>query len=442
MTQALWSAVDRYIDDQLLAEDPVLEAALAASDAAGLPRASIAPNQGKLLELLVRIHGARNILEVGTLGAYSTIWLARGLPADGHVVTLELDSHRAAVARANIAHAGLAEIVRLREGPALQTLAELLAERAGPFDLIFLDADKRSNPDYLEGALKLAQHGTLIIADNVVRGGVILEPEGSDPQLGKGGVQGLRRFYELLAAEPRVSATVIQTVGAKGHDGFALALVTGEGGAARGGIAPPPGSFHLALGEGRSLRYLEEADTPELHALVVANRAHLERWMPWAAAQTLQDTASFIRRTRAQLANRDGFQTAVLEDGRIVGVVGFHAISTQHRLASIGYWLAAPAQGRGTMTRAVQALVDLALGTWQLNRIEIRAAVENVRSRAIARRLGFSEEGILRDAERIGERYVDQAVYALLARDWRRRGRRVTLDEGSGSPLTRAAGHP
>jgi predicted O-methyltransferase YrrM len=225
VTQELWTAVDRYIGERLLAEDPVLDTALAASDAAGLPAIAITPSQGKLLELLARIHGARSILELGTLGGYSTIWLARALPRDGRVVTLELDSHYADVARANIANAGLAEIVQLRVGPALQALSELHAEGDGPFDLIFIDADKQNNPGYLEWSLKLSRPGTLIIADNVVRGGAILDPTASDPRLGDGGVRGVRRFYELLGAEPRVSATAIQTVGAKGHDGFALALV-------------------------------------------------------------------------------------------------------------------------------------------------------------------------------------------------------------------------
>jgi predicted O-methyltransferase YrrM len=230
MTQELWTAVDRYIDDHLLPADPVLDGVLLANDAAGLPPIAITPNQGKLLELLARIHGARSILELGTLGGYSTIWLARALPKDGHVVTLERDPHYAEVARANIASAGLAEVVQIRVGPALQTLPDLVAEGAGPFDLIFIDADKQNNPGYLEWSLKLSRPGSLIIADNVVRGGAILDPEGSDPQLGDSGVQGVRRFYELLAAEPRVSVTAIQTVGAKGHDGFALALVTGAAG--------------------------------------------------------------------------------------------------------------------------------------------------------------------------------------------------------------------
>ena len=230
MTQELWTAVDRYISDRLLPADPALEAAIAASDAAGLPPIAITPAQGKLLELLVRIHGASRILELGTLGGYSTIWLARGLPRGGSIVTLELDPHHAEVAAANLARAGLTEIVQLRVGPALQTLPELLAEGEGPFDLIFIDADKRNYPGYLEWSLKLSHPGSLIIGDNVVRGGVILDPDGHDPRLGEGGVQAVRRFYELLAAEPGVSATVIQTVGEKGHDGFAVALVGGSNG--------------------------------------------------------------------------------------------------------------------------------------------------------------------------------------------------------------------
>jgi len=228
MTQELWTAVDRYICDRLIPEDATLDAAVAACEAAGLPPIAVTPAQGKLLELLVRIHGARRILELGTLGGYSTIWLARGLPAGGSIVTLELDHRHAAVATTNLEQAGVAEMVQLRVGAALQTLPELHAEGAGPFDLIFIDADKRNYPGYLEWSLKLSRPGSVIIGDNVVRGGVILEPDGYDPRLGEGGVQEMRRFYDLLAAEPRVSATVVQTVGEKGHDGFALALV-GDG---------------------------------------------------------------------------------------------------------------------------------------------------------------------------------------------------------------------
>ena len=225
MTQERWSAVDRYICDRLLDEDPVLDAALAASDAAGLPSIAVTPNQGRLLELLVRIHGARRVLELGTLGGYSTIWLARGLPAGGRLVTLEADPRFAEVALANIAAAGLAEVVQLRVGPALETLPELAAE-GGPFDLIFIDADKQNYPGYLEWSLKLSRPGTLLIADNVVRDGAILDAdtggEGDEDRL----LRGVRSLYELIAAEPRLQATAIQTVGAKGHDGFALGLVT------------------------------------------------------------------------------------------------------------------------------------------------------------------------------------------------------------------------
>jgi predicted O-methyltransferase YrrM len=232
MEQELWTAVDRYIADHLLPGDVALDAALRASRDAGLTRGAVTPNEGKLLEILARAHGARSILELGTLGGYSTIWLARALPEGGRLISLEADPHHADVARSNIARAGLAETVQVRVGPALETLPELVAEEAGPFDFIFIDADKRNNPGYLEWSLRLSRPGTLIIVDNVVRAGVILDPDGSDPRLGEGGVQALRRFYELLAAEPRVSATAIQTVGAKGHDGMVLALVTDLSGSA------------------------------------------------------------------------------------------------------------------------------------------------------------------------------------------------------------------
>jgi predicted O-methyltransferase YrrM len=227
MNHDLWTAVDGYIAEHLLPPDPVLDAVLAANDAAGLPPIAITPNQGKLLELLARIHGAHSILELGTLGGYSTIWLARALPQDGCLITLERDARYAEVARANIAHAGFGEIVELRVGPALQTLPELHDEGVGPFDMIFIDADKQNYPGYLEWSLKLSRVGTLIVGDNVVRAGAILDPNAEDPSFEDGGIAaGVRRFYEMLATEPRVSATAIQTVGAKGHDGFALALVT------------------------------------------------------------------------------------------------------------------------------------------------------------------------------------------------------------------------
>jgi predicted O-methyltransferase YrrM len=221
MSEHLWSAVDDYICDLFVGEDPILAATLAASEAAGLPAIAVAPNQGKLLHLLARLQGARTILEVGTLGGYSTIWLARALPADGRLITLEASAKHAAVARANIERAGLAAIVDLRLGPAIETLPQLAAEGRAPFDLIFIDADKESNADYFRWALKLARQGSLIIVDNVVRDGKVIEAESRDPM-----VTGTRRLYEAMATEPQVSATVIQTVGRKGHDGLAIALVT------------------------------------------------------------------------------------------------------------------------------------------------------------------------------------------------------------------------
>jgi predicted O-methyltransferase YrrM len=222
MDQETWSAVDQYFGGLLLPPDPALTAALEAGAAAGMPPHHVAPNQGKLLHLLARVAGARAILEVGTLAGYSTIWLARALPPDGRLVTLEADPKHADVARANVARAGLSGLVDIRVGPALESLPALAAENAGPFDLIFIDADKPSNPDYLAWALELSRRGTLLIADNVVRGGAVLDAEGADDP----NVQGIRRMAELLAAEPRVSATAVQTVGEKGYDGFVLALVT------------------------------------------------------------------------------------------------------------------------------------------------------------------------------------------------------------------------
>ncbi|MEH1965805.1 O-methyltransferase [Nostoc sp.] len=221
MIQEQWSAVDRYFTDLLVPSDTALDAALDTSAAAGLPPHNVSPNQGKLLLLLAQLQGARTILEIGTLGGYSTIWLARALPPDGRLITLEADPKHAQVALANIARAGLAEIVELRLGRALSTLEQLATEGSGPFDLIFIDADKPSNPDYLAWALKLCRRGSLIIADNVVRDGEVVNAASEDPS-----VQGVRRFNELLATERRVSATAIQTVGSKGYDGFALALVT------------------------------------------------------------------------------------------------------------------------------------------------------------------------------------------------------------------------
>jgi len=210
----LWEAVDEYLAGALVGEDAALDAALRASEEAGLPAIAVSPLQGRLLNLLARVQGARAILEIGTLGGYSTIWLARALPADGRLVSLEAEPHYAEVARANVARAGLGGLVEIRVGPALETLPEV----EGPFDLVFIDADKRTTPAYFEAALERSRPGGLIVGDNVVRGGALLQ--GDDPSS-----EGMRRFVELLAADPRVEATVIQTVGAKGYDGFALALV-------------------------------------------------------------------------------------------------------------------------------------------------------------------------------------------------------------------------
>jgi predicted O-methyltransferase YrrM len=223
MNPEQWSAVDRYINDLLVPSDPALEAALAASAEAGLPPINVAPNQGKLLHLLARLQGARAILEIGTLGGYSTIWLARALPADGRLVTLEAEPRHAEVARANFRRAGLDRLIDLRVGRALDTLPRLAAEGGGPFDLIFIDADKASTADYFSWALKLSRRGSVIIVDNVVRKGAVADAASSDAS-----VQGIRRFNERLAAEPRVSATALQTVGSKGYDGFALALVDAD----------------------------------------------------------------------------------------------------------------------------------------------------------------------------------------------------------------------
>jgi predicted O-methyltransferase YrrM len=205
MTQELWTAVDRYVTDLLVEPVP--------ADANGLPPHEVSPPQGMLLELLARATGASRILEIGTLGGYSTICLAR---SGAHVTTLELDPCYAAAARENLARAGLAAAVEVIVGPALETLPRL----SGPFDLVFIDADKRSNADYLRWALELSRPGTLIVADNVIRGGAVADPAVADPS-----ARGVRAFFEALAAQPRVRATAIQTVGVKGHDGFALAVV-------------------------------------------------------------------------------------------------------------------------------------------------------------------------------------------------------------------------
>lgn len=215
-----WKAVDDYIAGQLLALDPGLEAALVANEAGGLPAIDVAPVQGKLLHLLARMRGARRILEVGTLGGYSTIWLARALPDDGSLVTLEIDPRHAAVARANLARAGVADRCEIRVGAAIETLEAMFAAGEGPFDFVFIDADKPGNPAYLRAALALSGVGTAIVIDNVVREGAVLDAASADRN-----VQGARALFEAIAAEPRLSATAIQTVGAKNWDGFALALV-------------------------------------------------------------------------------------------------------------------------------------------------------------------------------------------------------------------------
>ncbi|OHX21743.1 O-methyltransferase [Chromobacterium sphagni] len=220
MSVQQWNAVDDYFSRSLVKQDAALEAALADSAAAGLPAINVAPNQGKFLNLLARIHGARRILEIGTLGGYSAIWLARALPADGRLVTLEFEPRHVEVAAANLARAGQADKVDIRQGAALDTLAQLIAEGAAPFDLIFIDADKPNNPHYLELALRLSRPGTVIIGDNVVRKGEVVNAASADPA-----IQGTRRFIELLGANPRLSATALQTVGSKGYDGFALAIV-------------------------------------------------------------------------------------------------------------------------------------------------------------------------------------------------------------------------
>jgi predicted O-methyltransferase YrrM len=220
MNKEQWTAVDSYINGLLVPSDPVLEAALKASDAAGLPQINVSPNQGKLLMLLARIHGAKNILEIGTLAAYSTIWLARGMAKGGRLITLEADAKHATLAKSNIARAELNDVVKVMLGKAQDSLPQLEAEGSGPFDLIFIDADKKSLPDYFSWSLKLSKPGSLIIVDNVVRDGAVVDAKSTDVD-----VQGVRRMNEMLAKEKRVTATAIQTVGSKGYDGFAMVLV-------------------------------------------------------------------------------------------------------------------------------------------------------------------------------------------------------------------------
>ena len=216
----LWTKVDAYFGNLLAPGDPALDAALAANHKAGLPAIDVTALQGKFLELLVRATGARRILELGTLGGYSTIWLARALPTGGQVVSLELDPRHAEVARGNLQTAGVLDRVDVRVGPAADQLRSLAASGAPPFDLIFIDADKSGYPEYLKLSLTLSHPGTLILADNVVRDGKVIQPGNPDPN-----IQGVRRFAELVAAEPRLSATALQTVGTKGYDGFVLAVV-------------------------------------------------------------------------------------------------------------------------------------------------------------------------------------------------------------------------
>jgi predicted O-methyltransferase YrrM len=219
--QDTWNQVDRYLTDTLAPADPALEAALKASDAAGLPQIAVSAPQGKLLQLLATVQGAGRILEIGTLGGYSTICLARALPEGGWLITLEFDPKHAEVARGNIAAAGLADRVEVRVGAALDSLPVLQAEGAGPFDLVFIDADKANNPHYVRWALELSRPGTMIIVDNVVRNGGVADGASQDPA-----ITGTRAALELIAAEPRLTGTAVQTVGSKGYDGFALALVT------------------------------------------------------------------------------------------------------------------------------------------------------------------------------------------------------------------------
>lgn len=220
MNQEQWTAVDVYINRMLVPSDAALEAAIEASEKAKLPAIAVTANQGKLLHILARLVNARNILEIGTLGGYSTIWLARALVPRGRVITLEIDSKHAEVAKANVARARLGKSVEVRLGPALDSLKKLAKEKRKPFDLIFIDADKSNIPDYFKWSLKLSRPGSVIVVDNVVRKGAVLDAGSSDAD-----VQGVRRFNEVLAKEKRVTATTIQTVGSKGYDGFTIVLV-------------------------------------------------------------------------------------------------------------------------------------------------------------------------------------------------------------------------
>jgi predicted O-methyltransferase YrrM len=221
MSQEQWATVDGFLGNLFIPSEPALDAALADSAAAGLPAINVSPLQGKFLHLLARIMAARNILEVGTLGGYSTIWLARALVPGGKLVTLESEAKHAEVARANIARAGLSHLVELRLGKAIETLPQLATEGRGPFDLVFIDADKPSTAEYFKWALSLTRKGSVIVVDNVVRKGAVADSASEDEK-----VRGIQRFLKLASAEPRVSTTALQTVGVKGYDGFAIALVT------------------------------------------------------------------------------------------------------------------------------------------------------------------------------------------------------------------------
>ena len=231
MAKERWSAVDDYLTALLVPREADLERALAASEAAGLPPAHVSPNQGKLLYLLAQLAGARRILELGTLGGYSTLWLAKALPEEwrdgsreaARLITLEADPKHARVAQENFAAAGLGEAIELQLGSAIDTLPQLATEGCGPFDFVFIDADKPNNPAYLDWALRLTRRGSVILVDNVIRDGEVIDASSSDPR-----VQGVRAMNERLAAEPRLSATAIQTVGSKGYDGFVLARVTAD----------------------------------------------------------------------------------------------------------------------------------------------------------------------------------------------------------------------
>jgi predicted O-methyltransferase YrrM len=220
VSEAQWKAVDKYVTDLLIGPDPALDEALAASSAAGLPEIAVAPNQGKLLQLLARMCGARRILELGTLGGYSTIWLARALPPDGQLITLEADPTHADVAKSNIAQAGLGSVVEVRLGRASDTLEQLAGESTAPFDLTFIDADKANIPAYFEATLGMSRPGSVIIVDNVVRDGTLIDADSDRPD-----VRGVRELHSQLSTDPRVSATTLQTVGTKGYDGLLLAVV-------------------------------------------------------------------------------------------------------------------------------------------------------------------------------------------------------------------------